>query len=227
MFQRKIEMAVMTSCFAISVVFCLYYLSTTHFEFMLALFHYMKFNISSVSYTLFRFAQILMAIFLLVPKIKLEKAKRLKYIMYIMGILYITGSTWIIYFLANNPISMLGDIDATTQYLKLNALNFGYLIWDSYDGFSILFSLIEAGLFIAMGYYIDKRRRKPITLYWISLALSMGLPFLYVYVISGTGAFSSMWLQKNIVLFVAQAFMGAGLTVAGRHRMLWEEVIWG
>lgn len=226
MFQTKIKISIIKACFAVSMVLCFYYLSTTHFEFMLSLFHYMKFNLSSISYTLIRLVQIIFSIILSVPAILFDRVKGIKFCLYLIGALYITGSSWIIYYIAQNPVSMLSDLAATKQFLQMNALNFGYLIWDSFDGFSVLFSLVEAALYFAMGYYIDKRKRKPVIIYCISLLLNIAFPFLYVYIISGVGEFSTMWLQKNTVLFTAQLFIAVGLIIAASSRRLWEEIIW-
>ena len=226
MFQTKMKLITVKGLFAISAAFCVYYLSTTHFEFMLSLFHYMKFNLSSVSYTLLRLLQVLFPIFLLVPEKGINKAHLLKYTALAIGILYILGSSWIIYYLAANPMSMLSNFEFTKEFLQLNALNFGYLVWDSYDGYSVLFSLIEAAVYILLAFSISVRRRKTIAIYWISAILSIAMPFLYVFVISGIGKFSSMFLQKNTILFVAHIFTGAGLIVAGSDRRMWEDTVW-
>jgi len=227
MFQENMKKAVIDICMVISVFFALYYFTTTHFDFMVSLFHYRMFNLSAISYTIIRFVQLLIPIFFLVPRFKLSKVRTLKKLFYLMGILYVTGSSWIVNFIIDNPITMLGDLNATHEYLQAHALNFGYLIWDAYDLFGILFSLIQAALYFVLGYYIDKRRRRPLKIYWATLICSIVLPYLYVYVISGIGAFSSMWLQKNIVLFASGLFSAVGLTVAATSRGMWGEVIWG
>lgn len=222
----KMKLTVIKGCFALSAALCIYYLATTHFEFMISLFHYMKFNLSSISYTLLRFFQILLPIFAFVPEKFTDKSRVLQIVLYAIGILYITGSSWIVYCLAANPVSSLGNVEFMRQYLQLNALNFGYLVWDSYDVFAVLFSVIEAALYIACAYSISRVRRRTVVLYVTLTVLSLSLPFLYVYLILGTGEFSTMFLQKNTVLIVSQILMCVGFAVAGTSRRLWETAIW-
>lgn len=226
MFQTKMKMIVIRGCFAVSAAFCVYYLATTHFEFMLSLFHYMKFNLSSISYTLIRILQVMLPIFLLSPEKFVNKPQLLKYTLYSIGMLYILGSSWILYYMTDNQISQLGNLEFTKDYLQLNALNFGYLVWDAYDAFSVLFSFIEAAVYIALAYHVARVRRKTIILYIASVILSFALPFVYVYLILGTGEFSAMFLQKNTVLLISQIFMGAGLVIAGSSRRLWQAAVW-
>lgn len=226
MFQTKMKLFVIKACFAISALFCIYYFTTTHFEFMLSLFHYFKFNVSSISYTLLRPLQVVFAIVLFVPEKKLNKPKLLKYITLAIGIIYITGSSWIIYFLRDNPLSALKDTTFTSEYLQLHALNFGYLVWGTYDIYSIIFSILEALIYILLSDCIACKRRKTIVVFWISVFLGMVLPFIYIFAIHGTDNFSYQFLPKNTILFTSQIFMGAGLTVAGSTRQLWKETIW-
>lgn len=227
MFNNKIRRILVDACFAIAIFFNIYYLFATHIPFMMSLSHFLMYNISSVSYTIMRFLYILIPVFLLVPPIRGEKIKRIKFSLYLMGILYILGSTWIFYFLADNPLSLLQDRDATYQYLQAHALNADYLVWDSYDLYGILFSMIEAALYIAAGYFIDKRRRVPVRLYWLTVIMSVLLPFIYVFGISGVGSFTELWLQKNVVIFASGIFTAVGLTLASKSRSVWSDVVWG
>lgn len=220
------KMAVIKGCFAVSAAFSLYYFATTHFEFMLSLFHYMKFNLSSISYTLIRILQVLFPVILFVPEKFTDKPSTLKVMLLLTGILYITGSSWILHCLFDSSFPGFGDTEAVKQYLQLNALNFGYLMWDSYDIFSVVFSLIQAAVHIALANCIACVRRKTIALYVTTTVLNILFPVLYVFVILGTGEFSSMFLQKNTVLIVAELFLCAGFLIAGTSRRLWEAVVW-
>ena len=163
---------------------------------------------------------------MLVPRLKMRKIMRLKIAFYIIGALYMLGNTWIFYFLKDNPASMLKDIDALKVYLSSAALNFDYLVWDSYDLYGIFFSTLEAVLYFALGYFVDKKRKTTVKIFWAMLFFCIVLPFIYVYLISGTRAFSSLWLQKNTILFAAGIFMGAGLTIASTSHHLWGSLIW-
>lgn len=192
---------------------------------MLSLFHYRMFNLSALAYTFMRLVYILMPIFFLVPSFAAEKAKRLKIIFYLMSALYILGNSWIIYFLADNPVSALGNINEMKIYLQQNALNFDYLVWDSYDLYGILFSTIEAVIYFFTGYYIEKDSKKTTKFYWASLICSILLPLLYVFVLSGVGEFSSMWLTKNTVVFTSGIFMGIALQLLSGSQYLWYNQI--
>ena len=227
MFQDSIRRFVIDLCFVFAIVFNFYYLSTTHFEFMISLFHYQMFNISALSYTFMRFVYMVLPVFLLVPALHGNKPLTLERSFYLLGILYILGSTWIIYFLFQNPISMLWtDPEATKEFLQLNALNSDYLIWDSYDLFGILFSLIQAALYISVGYFITRNRKTTVKLFWISVITSMLLPALYVSLSPTVDTFSSLWLKKNTVLFASGIFTAAGLTIASSSRGMWSEMLW-
>lgn len=225
MFEENLKRITATFFFVVALVFNLYYLKTTHFEFMLSLFHYRMFNASALAYTVMRFAYILLPIFFVVPALAIEKVKRLKITFYIIAVMYIIGNSWIIYFLAENPFSMFNDMYAVMDYLQLNALNFDYLVWDSYDLYGILFSTVEAVIYWFVGYYIDKDAKKATTFYWVSLILSIILPFIYVFVLSGIGSFSSMWLRKNTVIFTSGIFMGISLQIASTSQRLWYNLV--
>lgn len=226
MFQDNIKRITLTISFVISIALSLYYLATTHFSFMLSLFHYQMFNSSAIAYTLMRFVYVLVPILIFVPQLKIEKVKRIKYTFYILGILYLVGSTWIFYFFADNSLSAFSDMESVKNYLQMHALNFDYLVWDSYDLWGPVFSVIQAVLYFLFGYAIDKQRKRAILFYWLSLIVSIVFPFIYVFGISGTGSFSSLWLQKNIVLFTAGVFTGAGLHIASTSRAVWIETIY-
>lgn len=225
MFEENLKKIAANFFFAVAILFNLYYLKTTQFEFMVSLFHYRMFNVSALAYTFMRLLYILLPIFLLVPPLLVEKSKRLKYTFYAIGVMYLLGNTWIIYLLADNPSSILSNIDELKNYLQMNALNFDYLVWDSYDLYGILFSTIEAVVYFAIGYQVERNSEKMITFYWIGLALSILLPFVYVFLISGEGVFSSMWLQKNTVIFASGIFMGIGLQLASKSKRLWATMI--
>ena len=90
----------------------------------------------------------------------------------------------------------------------------------------VLFSFIQAVVYFFIGYYISKSKSKTVTLFWLSLVLSILLPFIYVYLISGRGEFTSMWLQKNVVLFGSEILIASGLTIAKNSNGLWGDVVW-
>lgn len=226
MFQDNIKRVTTSICFALAIVFSMYYLATTHFSFMLSLFHYQMFNSSAIAYTLMRFVYVLLPILIFVPHLKMEKILRIKYTFYLLGILYLIGSTWVFYFFSDNTLAAFRDMDAVKEYLQLRALNFDYLVWDSFDLWGPVFSLIQAASYFVLGYFTDKDRHTVAKLYWVALAVSILLPFIYVYIISGIGSFSSLWLRKNIVLFTAGIFTGAGIQVASTSRMVWGETLW-
>lgn len=227
MFKASLKRILVDACFFIAIFFSFYYLATTHFSFMLSLFHYRMFNLPAISYTLMRFVYILLPVFLLVPPLRTTKIRRIKVSLYFMGILYLIGNTWIFYFLRDNPMSAMSDYNLLEQYLRLNALNFDYLVWDTYDMYGILFSTIQAALYILLGYHIGRRRKHALLFYWLTVACSILFPVIYVYLISNIGEFSSQWLQKNTVLFAASIFMGVGLTIARTSRGIWDNVIFG
>lgn len=227
MFQDSMRRFAIDLCFVFAIILNFYYLSTTHFEFMVSLFHYQMFNISAIAYTLMRFVYMILPVFLLVPAIKGNKPKKLEKTFYLLGILYVLGSTWIIYFLFQNPISLLWtDPAAAKDFLQINALNSDYLIWDAYDLFGILFSFIQAAVYITIGHFITRNRKVTVKLFWLSVAISIFLPAIYVSLSPISTGFSSLWLRKNTVLFASGVFTGAGMTLASSSRGMWSEMLW-
>lgn len=228
MFQENIKRIIIDMCIVFAILLSIYYLATTHVEFMISYFHFRLLNVSAISYTLMRCLYLMLPLLLLVPNNRhgLPKIKRLKYLFYAFSILYLLGSTWLIHYLADNPISSFADFEYTYSYLQGNALVFDYLVWDVYDPWGVLFSFVQAIIYFLLGHYISKSKTKTVILFWISLALSVLLPFLYIYLISSREFFTSMWLQKNVVLFASGLLIATGLTIARSSSGLWGDVVW-
>ena len=228
MFQENLKRIIIDMCIVFAILLSIYYLATTHVEFMISLFHFQMINVSAISYTLMRSLYLLLPLLLLVPQSRhgIPKIKKLKWVFYLFGIFYILGTTWAIHYLIDNPISSFADFDFTHDYLQSNALVFDYLVWDTYDLWGVLFSFIQATVYFLIGHYISKSKTKTVILFWISLILSILLPFIYVYLLSGRDAFTSMWLQKNVVLFASGLLTASALTIARNSSGLWGDVVW-
>lgn len=225
MFETKVKEFMIYLCLFIALMLNLYYLSNTHFEFMLSLSHFRMFNVSALSYTFMRLIYAFLPLFLLIKEYHWKKCNVLRTVFYAMGILYFLGSSWVIYLMADGKISLLNNLPELRAYLSSKALNFDYLVWDTYDLYGILFSLIQGISYILLASFIQSRRKISIRLFWLTVANSIILPFLYVFVISGNGQFSTLWLQKSTFLFLSGVFSGVALTVAGTSRFLWADII--
>ncbi len=226
MSETKLKRFCINFCLIAAILFSLYYLYDTHFTFMLSLFHYKMLNSSSVSYTIMRFLYVLLPIFIMVPPLYMEKINRVKISFYLLGILYFVGTTWIFYFLRDHPLSYLENTVAVQGYLQLRALNFDYLIWDLYDLWGPIFSIITGSIYIALGYFIDKRVDIAVLLFWLTTIISVALPFLYNYVIAGINDISILWLRKNTIIFISGFLMNIATTIMATSERLWGDYIW-
>ena len=234
---------------AIALILGLFYTYKVFIDFLISLFHFEgtmgTLNIASISYCIQRTLFIIVPIVMLTVPKKFMKMKVLKAIFYTIGITYLLGNTWVVYYALNNqPLDLLyGSIPVWFQYGRIgilaenawnnlvsyqfnNALVFNYLIWDSYDLFGVIFSTIQGILYIRLAKDLDTSRKivmKNITL--VSL-LSLVLPWIYNIVVRKRYIFTNDWANRNILLIFELFLIVIALNFAASSRSYWHDVIW-
>lgn len=234
---------------AISLIFGLFYAYKIFIDFLISLFHFEgtigTLNIASISYCIQRTLFIIIPMVMLTVLKNFPKMKIFKTIFYTIGITYLLGNTWIIYYALNNqPADLLyGSIPVWFHYGKTgilagnswnnlvsyqfnNALVFNYLIWDSYDLFGVLFSTIQGILYIRLANVLDTSRKIVMKNIILVFVLSLILPWAYNIVVRKRFIFSNEWANRNLLLIFESLFILAALKFAASSRSFWHDVIW-
>ncbi len=227
--------------------FGLFYAYKVFIDFLISLFHFEGTrNLSSIAYCVYRTLFIIIPIIMLSMSKKISKMKVFKIVFMIIGICFLLGNTWVIYYLANggSPMALLygsvpkwfwfGELgtlaaeswDKICVYQYDTVLVFNYLIWDSYDLFNVIFSTIIGILYIQLSIILDTSRRRVMKKITQIFALSFILPVLYNMVVRKNFLPSGTWSNKNILLMFESAFMLVSLNLAASSRSFWHDVLW-
>ena len=229
----------------------IFYIYKVFLDFLISLFHFdmggnlSTVNISSLAYCFQRVTYIFLPLVMLTVINRFSKLKLFKVLFFIIGVCYLLGNSWIIYYAIDNPAINLiygsipkwfwsGDIEAIARasweslvlYQYERAMVFNYLIWDSYDLFGVLFSTVQGILYIQLSLILDTSRGRVLRKMILIAVLTILLPFIYnicvrkIWIVSGT------WLNKNILLFFETLFMMVALNLAATSRNFWHDVLW-
>ena len=209
---------------AIALIFSFLFIKDVFLEFLISLFHYLKVNVPSVAYLVLRSIGIVLPLVLLSPVKNGKKVKTMKYLFIAMGVCYILGCTWIFYFLADNPVSALSNINRLTTYQYDNALVLNYLIWGTYDAWGILFGIIEGALFILLGINMTGHRLPIAVLLVTTFLLLLVFPFLYV-ILTQT-PLNPLWVEKNLTIIASYFCVVLSLLISSSSHFLWGEAMW-
>lgn len=226
--------------------FGLFYAYKVFIDFLISLFHFEGTrNLSSIAYCVYRTLFIILPVIMLSMSKKISKMKVFKVIFMIMGICFLLGNSWIIYYMTDGtPINLLygsvpkwfwnGELgemasrawDELCLYQYDNAIVFNYLIWDSYDLFNVIFSTIQGILYIQLSLILDTSRRRVMKKITQIFVLSFILPIIYNIICRKSFFASGTWLNKNILLMFESAFLLVSLNLAASSRSFWHDVLW-
>ena len=235
----------------------IFYAYKVFVDFLISLFHYGSVgtvNISSLAYCLERIVYIFLPLVMLTVVNRFSKMKIFKVMFYIIGICYLLGNSWILYYIFGtsqvelladkSPLDLIygsipswmvsGDFAQTVkdawnrlylfQYDKV--LVFNYLVWDSYDLFSVLFSTIQGILYIKLAHNLDTSRGRVMRTLILVSAFALIFPWIYNIIVRGTWIFSGDWANRNILLFFESFFIVMALNLAATSRSFWHDVLW-
>lgn len=234
---------------AIALILGLFYAYKVFIDFLISLFHFEgtmgTLNVTSISYCIQRTFFIVVPMIMLTVLKNFQKMKVLKAIFYTIGITYLLGNAWVIYYALNNsPADLLyGSIPVWFQFGRTgilaqnawnnlvsyqfnNALVFNYLIWDSYDLFGVIFSTIQGILYIRLAKDLDTSRKIVIKNIILVSVLSLVLPWIYNIVVRKRFIFTNDWANRNILLIFESFFIVIALKLAASSRSFWHDVIW-
>lgn len=234
---------------ATALILGLFYAYKVFIDFLISLFHFEgtmgTLNIASISYCIQRTLFIIIPMVMLTVLKNFPKMKIFKAMFYTIGITYLLGNTWIIYYVLNNSPADLfyGSIPVWFQYGRIgmlaenawnnlvsyqfsNALVFNYLIWDSYDLFGVIFSTIQGILYIRLAKVLDTSRKIVMKNIILVSVLSFVFPWAYNIVIRKRFIFTNDWANRNILLIFESLFIVVALKFAASSRSFWHDVIW-
>lgn len=230
----------------IAFLFGFFYTYNVFLDFLISLFHFEGTrNIPSIAYCIQRSLHILIPIIMLTVFKNFSKIKLFKVVFFIIGCCFFVANTWIINYMFDNSFMDLiygsiprwfvsGELEQVVKdswnnlylYQYNNAMVFNYLIWDSYDLWGILFSIIQGILYIRLSFDLDTSRPKVLRKLLMILLLTITFPWIYNIVVQKKLIFSSAWAQKNIMLVFESFFIFVALNIAATSRNFWHDVLW-
>ena len=176
---------------------------------------------------------------------RISKIKIFKFMFYAIGICYLLGNSWVLYYIIDNsPIDLIigsipkwfakGEfgnsiIESWSRLVRFqydNVLVFNYLVWDSYDLISFLFSTVQGILYIKLAKNFDTSRIKVMKNLILVSALLLVLPWVYNIIFRARWIFTGEWANRNILLLFESFFMVFALNIAATSRNFWHDVLW-
>ena len=246
MLSPYLKRIVIDALLLIAFVLGIFYAYKVFIDFLISLFHFEgTINLSSIAYCVQRALLIIVPIIMLTMSKSISKIKIFKCIYMIVGICYLLGNTWVIYYVINNsPMDLIygsipkwfgsgkfGEIMTTSWgnmyvFQYNNAMVFNYLVWDSYDLFGVVFSTIQGILYIKLSLDMDTSRAKVMKLFFKTTVLSLALPLLYNILVQKRVFMTTSWMSRNILLAFESLFVLGALQLAASSRNFWHDVLW-
>ena len=227
--------------------FGIFYAYKVFIDFLISLFHFEGTrNLSSIAYCIYRTLFIIVPIVMLSMSRKISKMKVFKVLFMSIGICFLLGNSWIVYYLVegSSPMDLLyGSVpkwfwlgesgvkfkrawEALCLFQYDKALVFNYLIWDSYDLFNVVFSTIQGILYIQLSLSLDTSRKRVMKKITQIFALSFILPIIYNMICRKAFFASGTWMNKNILVMFESALILVSLNLAASSRSFWHDVLW-
>ena len=215
-------------------------------DFLISLFHFGdKVNLSSIAYIVQRVVFIIIPIIILTPKARTSNYLILKVLFYTVGICYIIGNVWVIYYLADNafsaeafanlwygsfPVWLSNDkvqvaVDSLKDFQYNNAFVFNYIIWDSYNLFGVVFSFVMAALHFRFANRIEGHMKKVCNRYLAICLFALLAPILYNVLLQNVYVFSSLWGSKNALPIISSVFVYLALYLSSYSREFWNDLL--
>ncbi len=201
------------------------YVKYVFFDFILSLIYFLKINVPSIAYTVLRITAILCPLILVTPfSREINRVLKFRVMYFIMGICYLLGNTWVIYFLIKNPFSALFDINQLILVQRSDALVLNYLVWNCITVWSLLFSTVQGILYLILSKKIAGHRKEVLILNGIIIAISIFLPIVYS-LFDPTLSYID-WIRKDIFVLLSQLFVFLALILAATDRIDWGNFLW-
>lgn len=230
----------------VAFILGMFYCRKDFLDFLISLFHFSnKVNISSMAYIIQRAVFVFVPMIMITTKTKIPKQTIIKIMFIIMGICYFAGNLWIIYYLAENGFSgssfanlWYGSFpdwatnetveaakNALYQFQYNNAFVFNYIMWDSYNLFGIVFSLIMGLLYLRFAIRIGGHMRKVCRRYLAIALFAIIVPIAYNAVFKLYFPFSALWGEKNILLVFSTVFVYIAMKISSSSRTFWGDIL--
>lgn len=241
-FLRRIVIDIsLFAAFALGLFYC----KQDFLDFLISLFHFSdKVNLSSIAYIVQRAVFVFIPLIMITAKTRIPKYIILKAMFYTIGVCYLLGNTWIIYYLISNsfsgeafanlwygsfPVWLSNDtvkaaVQALYDYQYNNAFVFNYIMWDSYNLFGIVFSTVMAVLYFRFAKRINGHMKKVCRRYLTISLFALLAPILYNVLFQNVFVFSSLWGSKNIILIFSSVFVYIALLLSSTSRTFWNEL---
>ena len=257
MFSPYIKRILIDVLLGISLLFGLLYAKDTFIDFLISLFHFnhsgdTSLNLSAIAYCITRIITIFLPLIMLTsikPQKNFNKRNILSGMFITMGICYFLANSWVFYFMINHDITSVlnasipamftgGDlkqsiITATTEcylFQYENAHVFNTIVWNSYDLWGILFSIIQGILYITLAINIQNHRRTFLNRYILIAIISVFVPILYTTLMAenhvANQSFNALtWGGRNMFLIFETLFICMALKLASSSKAFWSDIL--
>ena len=172
-------------------------------------------NWQTIPYMIYALLLILLPVTLLSHSMRISKTRLLRAIFFCFAATILIGS--------------VGDLITYRFFIGYNFSEgdavFVNILWNMPNLLGVLFSLIIAVLYIALGIQIRYKRRVSYILYLVIFLLSALAPFLYTYIATGYLP-RETWIKKAAFIIPEQLLILISLSICVTSRELWVKHIW-
>lgn len=246
MFSPFLKKIVIDLSLFVAFMLGLFYCREDFLDFLISLFHFGdKVNLSSIAYIIQRAVFVFIPMIMIATKTKFPKYVIIKGMFIAIGVCYLLGNTWVIYYLAHNgfsgesfanlwygsyPAWLSNDtVEAAKQALYdfqyTNAFVFNYIIWDSYNLFGVIFSFVMSYLYFRFAKRLGGHMRKVCGRYLAVSLFAVITPIAYDAIFQNVFPFSDLWGEKNVLLIFSTVFIYIALRLSSSSRTFWSDII--
>ena len=213
---------------SVGLVFSILHLTQFLFDMIVSVAFYSKANVSSIVYILCHFLVVFVPLLMIIPNGKVPKALILKWVFYGIAACYFLGNVWIIYFIYDNSFSALFSTTAENfrYYQSTAALSFNYMTWECYTPLNMLFSLLQALMFLVLGTSLENGRAVFSLTLPISTAITIIVPLIFIILEPYTISNLEITMNRHAYILASQLFTSIGLYAISVSSHQWEKFLW-
>ena len=182
------------------------------------------FNISNFAYCLIAVAHVLLPMAIMYPhKNMLDKKDMLKVLCYAMAIIYLAANLWLIQWFLQCAYRGEWSFDVA-QFLKQENMMFNHMQWASRNGETIFYNHISAMIWLLMGYYFDRDRKKTCILLVAQMVMAYVVPTIGYYIYRNK-MIPDWWLKKTMPILCMDIIFTAVMFNLSKNRDSWIKYV--
>lgn len=198
------------------------------FDMIVSVAFYSKVNIPSLAYIVCHFLTVFIPLLMIIPNGKIPKGIIMKWVFYGIALCYLLGCFWVVYFIHDYSFSALFSTSAEQfkTYQRECALSFNYMTWECYTPLNLIFSIIQAFLFLLLGASLDDQRAAFSFLLPLINLLSILVPLIFIFLSENPNDEFANTMSRHLYILGSQVFSSVGLYAISLSSQQWENCLW-